>query len=87
MNCASALAFRCEDCGLALQFERERAQAPAQEHDGGYWEIVDALRASGWMVSDKYGTKCPGCKRKANAGLLDQPLRSSGANCNAKRGV
>jgi hypothetical protein len=82
MSHASALAFAisCEDCGLALQFERD----PAQERDGGYWEIVDGLRASGWMVSDKYGTKCPGCKRKANAGLLDRPLRLSGGELQRK---
>jgi hypothetical protein len=66
--------FSCEDCGLALQFERN----PARERDGGYWEIVEGVRADGWMVSDKYGTKCPGCKRKANAGLLDRPVWARG---------
>jgi hypothetical protein len=81
--------FVCE-CGLARDFPRttlhdvslhdarasdlERARA----NEADYWERVHELRAAGWAISERFGTKCPECKRRANSKLLDRPLRSVG---------
>jgi hypothetical protein len=64
--------FVCDDCGVAVQFQRTESEDGRSEE----WDCIDKLRAGGWRVSARYGTLCPECKRKADTGLLDRPIKA-----------
>jgi hypothetical protein len=66
--------FLCDDCGAAVQFPRSDYRGAR----GEYWDCVDALKARGWRCSARYRSLSPGCKREADTGLLDRPVRSVG---------
>lgn len=76
------LSFVCGNCGAMREFARtlvhegssERDEARAKEAE--YWDSREELKAEGWLVSERFGTKCPGCKRRANSGLLDRAVGS-----------
>lgn len=68
--------FACCDCRVAVQFPRHAEGGTADAH-AEYWDAIAALREAGWRVSARYGTKCPECKRKADTGLLNKPLKRS----------
>jgi hypothetical protein len=57
--------------GLTAEFERGQP--------GNFRACVDELKARGWRISrERYGEwdhRCAKCKAKADAGLLDRPLR------------
>jgi hypothetical protein len=81
---AEAVRFVCGDCGAERDFARTPLHEGASEFEAArakeaeYWEAVHELRAEGWGVSERFGVRCPPCKRRANSGLLDRPI---GAIC------
>jgi hypothetical protein len=63
--------FICDDCGAAIQFPRTDCSGAR----GEYWDFADQLKGMGWRCSARYGELCLDCKRKADTGLLDRPVK------------
>jgi hypothetical protein len=73
--CASARASEIEsEEGLHEGSDRRRAR----EREADYWNARAELKGEGWAISERFGVRCPSCKRVANGKLLDRAVGSVG---------